>query len=110
MERAMGPMSEKARDPKQYLKQPYARVVIPEEDGSFRAEILEFPGCIAVGDTAPEALAQLEEVAESWLEATLARGQVVPEPMENLGYSGKFVLRLPKSLHKKATQAALREG
>jgi predicted RNase H-like HicB family nuclease len=34
----------------------YGRVVVPESDGTFRAEIIEFPGCIAVGDTAGEAL------------------------------------------------------
>jgi len=96
--------------PAEYLKMPYGRVVVPESDGTFRGEIIEFPGCIAVGDTAPEALAKLEEVAESWLEATLARGQHVPEPIENQRFSGKLVVRLPKSLHKKATHAAAREG
>jgi predicted RNase H-like HicB family nuclease len=96
--------------PAEYLKMPYGRVVVPEEDGTFRGEIIEFPGCIAVGDTAAEALANLEDVAESWLEATLARGQHVPEPIENQGFSGKLVVRLPKTLHKKATYAAAREG
>jgi|SRR5215510_562994 len=94
----------------EYLKRPYGRVVIPEEDGSFRAEIVEFPGCIAVGDTAAEALANLERVADSWLQATLAKGLHVPEPVESAEYSGKLVVRLPKTLHKKAAHAAAREG
>ena len=64
------------------LKRPYARVVIPELDGTFRAEVVEFPGCIASGDTASEALECLEEIAASWLEATLAKDQSVPEPIE----------------------------
>ncbi len=106
----MEPTSEKPTDLAGYLKRPYARIVTPERDGSFRAEIMEFPGCIALGDTASEALAQLEDVAESWLQSTLARGQEVPEPMEDAGYSGKFVLRLPKSLHKKAAYVARREN
>ena len=72
-----------AAAPGEYLKRPYGRVVVPEPDGTFRAEIMEFPGCIATGDTAAEALASLENVAESWLEATIARGQHVPEPIEN---------------------------
>jgi predicted RNase H-like HicB family nuclease len=96
--------------PAEYLNRPYGRVVIPESDGTFRAEIIEFPGCIAVGDTAAEALANLEGVAESWLEATLAKGQRISEPMENGGFSGKLVLRLPKTLHKKAAYMAARDG
>src|SRR5262245_14319931 len=93
-----------------YLKLPYGRVVVPESDGTFRAEIIEFPGCIAVGDTAGEALANLESVAESWLQATIAKGLRVPEPVESTEYSGKLVVRLPKTLHKKAAYAAAREG
>jgi predicted RNase H-like HicB family nuclease len=94
----------------EYLKRPYGRVVIPEQDGTFRAEIVEFAGCIAVGDTAAEALANLESVAESWLQATIAKGLRVPEPIESTEYSGKLVVRLPKSLHKKAAYVASREG
>ena len=96
--------------PAEYLKRPYGRVVVPESDGTFRAEIIELPGCIAVGDTAAEALANLESVAESWLQATIAKGLRVPEPIEGIEYSGKLVVRLPKTLHKKAAHAAAREG
>ncbi len=92
------------------LKKPYSRVVVPEPDGSFRAEIIEFPGCIATGDTAGGALSRLEVVAESWLESVLARGQAVPEPLEENGYSGKLMLRLPKGLHQRAALWAERES
>ena len=97
-------------DPIDYLGLPYSRVVIPEEDGTFRGEIFEFPGCIATGETEAEALASLKDVALSWLEASLAKGQVIPEPIENVEFSGKLVLRLPKSLHKKSARAAERDG
>lgn len=96
--------------PAEYLKKPYGRLVVPDSDGTYSAEIIEFPGCIAVGDTAAEALANLEEVAASWLEATLARGQRVPQPIENEEFSGKTSVRLGKSLHKKAAHQAARNG
>lgn len=96
--------------PAEYLKKPYGRVVTPESDGSFRSEILEFPGCVAVGGTSSEALAILEEVAASWLESSLAKGKAIPEPLEVTDYSGKLVVRLPKSLHRKAAYAAERDG
>jgi antitoxin HicB len=93
-----------------YLKQPYARIVVPEEDGTFRGEILEFPGCIVTGDTPSEALNSLEEVASAWLESALEHHQPIPEPIEKIKFSGRLVLRLPKSLHKKAVRLAERDG
>ena len=78
-----------AMSPAAYLAKPYGRVVTPESDGSFHAQILEFPGCIAIGDEPAEALANLEEVAASWLEATIEKGQDVPEPQDASGFSGK---------------------
>jgi antitoxin HicB len=94
----------------EYLKKPYGRLLVPEDEGGYRAEIIEFPGCFAEGESASEAAANLEDAALSWLESTLAKGQTVPEPMEELDYSGKLVVRLPKSLHRHAAYAANREG
>lgn len=94
----------------EYLRKPYGRLLMPEEDGTYRAEILEFPGCFAVGETAAEAAENLENAASSWIESNLARGKAVPEPMEENEYSGKFVVRLPKSLHRRAAYAANREN
>src|SRR5262245_50659662 len=94
----------------EYLKKPYGRLLVPEDEGGYRAEIIEFPGCFAEGETAAEAASHLEDAALSWLEATIARGQTVPAPLEELDYSGKLVVRLPKSLHRRAAYAANREG
>ena len=102
--------ADKSFDPADYFKLPYSRVVVPEDDGTYRAEILEFPGCIATGDTEVDALAALKDVALSWLESVAAMGKAIPEPMEKLQYSGKLVLRMPKNLHKKAARAAERNG
>jgi hypothetical protein len=44
------------------------------------------------------------------LEGTVARGLRVPEPVDSNGFSGKLVVRLPKTLHKKAAHVAAREG
>jgi antitoxin HicB len=71
---------------------------------------MEFPGCIATGDTPAETFSALEDVACSWLEAALEHNQPIPEPVENTAFSGRLVLRLPKSLHKKAALYAERDG
>lgn len=96
-------------DPREYLKLPYARTVIPLEEGGFYAEILEFPGCYAQGETIDEAYKNLEIAAESWILVSLDRHQEIPEPTSSVGYSGRVVLRLPRSLHRQASKRAARD-
>jgi predicted RNase H-like HicB family nuclease len=71
-----------APTPAEILKRAYHRVVVSDESGSFGAEIAEFSGCLAVGDTAAEALANLEDVAEGWLLGVIERNQPIPVPFE----------------------------
>lgn len=92
------------------LKRPYARLLTPAEDGTYTAEILEFSGCCAEGDTAEEAIANLEEAAASWIEAAIEQGQDIPSPIAAHGHSGKISLRLAKSIHKQAARFAERDG
>lgn len=95
---------------KDYLKEPYSRVLIPEEDGTYSADILEFPGCFAEGRTPEEAYANLEKVAESWIEAVLEQGQEIPAPIEAHDFSGRIALRIPRSIHKQAAKFAEMDG
>jgi antitoxin HicB len=97
-------------DPTEVLKRPYARVLTPDPDGRVTAEIMEFPGCVAFGDTSTEALARLEEVAVDWINAAVEQGQAIPEPLSSIDYSGKLVLRMTKGLHHRAAIFADREG
>jgi predicted RNase H-like HicB family nuclease len=90
---------------KDYLQQPYARIVIPEL-GGFHAEILEFPGCFAQGNTLQKAYANLEKAAEAWIDTCLSQGHSIPEPASSVGFSGRIVVRMPKSIHKQAAVLA----
>jgi predicted RNase H-like HicB family nuclease len=93
------------------LKEPYLRALIyDDESHTYTAEISEFPGCIAQGETPQKAHDRLELVAKSWLEAALELGQEIPKPFFTVGYGGKVALRLPKSLHRQAVMAAERDG
>ena len=67
------------KNPTDYLKESYRRSYYPEEGGGFYAEIEEFPGCIATGETREEALTNLEKIAVSWIAATLEQGLKIPE-------------------------------
>jgi antitoxin HicB len=98
------------KTPEEYLKEPYSRVLIPDEGGGYSAEMLEFPGCFAEGQTSDEAMQALERAAESWIQAALDQGQEIPQPFINQGYGGKVALRLPRSFHRKAVQFAERDG
>jgi predicted RNase H-like HicB family nuclease len=91
---------------KEYLKEPYSRVLVPEVDGTYSADILEFPGCFAEGRSPDEAYANLGKVAESWIEAALEQGQEIPVPIEAHDFSGRTALRIPKSIHKQAAKFA----
>ncbi|MFH1596420.1 MAG: type II toxin-antitoxin system HicB family antitoxin [Pseudomonadota bacterium] len=95
---------------KEYLKEPYSRVLVPESDGTYSADILEFPGCFAEGQTPNEAYANLEKIAESWIEAALEQGQEIPSPLETHDFSGRSALRIPRSIHKQAAKFAEMDG
>jgi predicted RNase H-like HicB family nuclease len=92
-----------------YLKEPYTRILIPESEGGFSAEILEFPGCYSYGDTPEEALKNLNDAAINWIEAAQEQGQFIPEPLDAGDASGRIALRLPRNLHRKAMQMAQRD-
>jgi len=84
--------------------------LIPEEDGRFSAEVLEFPGCYSQGGNASEAFDNLEKAATAWIETCLELGQEIPPPSVNHGYSGRIALRLPRGLHRVAVRKAQRDG
>ena len=103
-------MDDVKRSPEDYLKEPYSRIVIPDkESGTFTAQVLEFPGCIAEGEFVQEAYERLDGAALSWIEAVLDLGQDIPAPIAVNEYGGKVALRLPKSLHKQTVIAAERD-
>ncbi len=91
------------------LRKPYARILTPDESGqTYVAQVLEFPGCVAEGDTPAKAYANLERAANAWIEAAHANGQGIPEPTFDKirDYGGKVALRLPRSVHREAVRFA----
>jgi len=100
-------------DIQDYMRLPYSYTIRPvnDESGSYYyATVLEFDGCQSTGDTFQEAYEGLIEAMEGWIETKLANGFPVPAPSTTQGYSGKFLLRLPKSLHERLAVEAENEG
>ncbi len=48
----------------------------PAEEGGYWAEVPALPGCVSEGDTRDEALANIREAAEGWLEVSAERSQI----------------------------------
>jgi antitoxin HicB len=74
------------------------------------ASVEELPGCTSRGKTAEEALSGVEAAKASWIAAALAEGRDVPEPKSATNYSGRLLLRMPRTLHADLTRASEREG
>jgi antitoxin HicB len=93
-----------------YMNLPYTRELIPDPDEGWFIRIKELPGCMSQGETPEEALRMIEDAMRGWLEVSLEEGNPIPEPHPEEEYSGKFVVRVPKSLHRKLVEAAELEG
>lgn len=97
-----------ASELERYLAMPYTRELVPEDNGTWYARILELPGCMTVGDTQAEALTNLDDAMATWIQGKLEDRESVPEPAGD--FSGRFVVRVPKTLHRDLVSAAARNG
>ena len=97
-------------DLKHYMSLPYRMEIIPDE-GAFIVRIPDLPGCMSSGETVEEALDGIKDAKELWISARLDAGNSVPEPSseDDKSYSGKFVIRIPKSLHRNLDEQARAE-
>lgn len=93
------------------LRRPYRMVVQGEPEEGYLAEAPELPGCVTAGETPEEAMAMLRDAMHGWLVDALERGRPIPDPTAPAReYSGKFVLRVPPSLHRQLVARAEAEG
>jgi antitoxin HicB len=93
-----------------YMKLPYTIEMHQNPEDGWFVRVRELRGCMSHGDTAEEAAAMIREALELWLEVSLQRGLPIPEPRSGDDYSGKFVVRVPRSLHRHLVGAAADEG
>ena len=100
-------------DIKDYMKLSYTRLVqeVNDESGHYLyGRILELDGCQSTGDTLEGLYQSLNEAMEGYFEVKLEENLPIPTPKMAGKYSGKFIVRLPKSLHQRLAIEAEKEG
>jgi antitoxin HicB len=88
------------------------RPMTTDEGGGYLIEFPDPPGCMSDGETIEEALANGAEAKRDWIAAMREAGRPIPAPSDAAveTYSGKWVLRTPKSLHRGLAERARQEG
>jgi antitoxin HicB len=99
---------------REILGRPYQRVFAPyaqEGYAGFIGRVVEIPGCMSDGETIEAAWANLDDALFEVVADLVQDGAPIPEPFPaETDYSGRFVLRLPRSLHRQLAERADAEG
>lgn len=96
-----------------YMSLPYTIQIKPIKDESgeyYFATVAELDGCQSDGKTLAEAYESVREAMEGYIQVKLDFGDPIPEPEGEDEYSGKFNLRVPKSLHRHLSERAAAEN
>ncbi len=94
-----------------YLSLPYRFEIIPAEEGGYVGVVPELPGCITQGETLEETVQMINDAKQAWIETAIEEGIGIPEPVgHDEEFSGKFVVRVPKSLHRDLARKAKEEN
>jgi predicted RNase H-like HicB family nuclease len=93
-----------------YLNLQYSVTLYPDPEGGYVAQIKDLPGCLTQGETLEETMANINEARELWIETAYEAGDDIPLPISDDSYSGRLLVRMPKSLHRRLAETAEREG
>jgi|SRR3972149_8149199 len=93
-----------------YLSLAYPFNVISEPEGGYSIVFPDLPGCLSQVEHLNEVAEIAEEIRTLWIETAYEQGHDIPLPSYPEEYSGKFNVRLPKSLHRSLAEGAKREG
>jgi len=86
------------------------RPLTEEEGGGYLISFPDFSECISDGETPEEAIRNGLDALKETIAALESMGLPVPEPGSGGSYSGKFIQRVPKSLHARLAARAKQEG
>lgn len=81
-----------------------------EDGGGYLIEFPDLPACLSDGETIEETIEHGSDAVKCWLSATKEMGRVIPQPGDFEKQSGKWVQRVPKSIHLRLVKKAEAEG
>jgi len=84
------------------------RPLADAEGGGWLITFPDLPGCMSDGETPAQAMANGAEAVADWIKAVRSAGRDIPAPGEPA--SGKFIARVPRSLHARLSARAKQEG
>ena len=100
-----------------YPFEAYTHVISPlsaEDGGGFLITFPDLPGCVSDGETIEEAIENGRDAFISWVSARVDMKKPIPKPVAREtgadDFSGRFVQRVPKSLHARLARQAKKEG
>ena len=79
-------------------------------DGAFVGSAPPIIGQCCHGETEAQVLRKLTRIVEEWIETFLREGRPLPESAAGKSYSGKFLVRVPPEVHRKAALKAMARG
>jgi antitoxin HicB len=101
-------MKTPAKDLAHYLGIKYPISVQEGPEGGYFVTHPDLDGCMAEGKTIEEAIENLTDSRELWIESRLEGGYPVPEPAEEETCSGRISLRMAPALHASLARIAQR--
>ena len=84
------------------------RPLSKDEGGGYAITFPDLPGCRSDGATPEQAIENGRDALASWLEVAREFGDPTPKPFSAV--SGRFVQRVPRSLHARLIAQAQAEG
>ena len=92
------------------LKYPFEIQMLDEsEGGGYLITFPDLPGCMSDGETIEEAIENGKDAVNCWIQTAKEFDDPVPKPGRG-SLSGRFVQRVPKSLHTRLASRAKQEG
>jgi len=93
-----------------YLHLDYPIELVRDEEDTWVASLPDLPGCNSYGDSVSEAVDNVTKMKNLWIRGRYDSDLPIPEPTSEDDFSGKFVLRIPKSLHRSLAFQAQKQG
>jgi len=93
-----------------YLELNYPITIYRAEEGGYVAAFEDLPGCVTEGETLEEVAQGIECARKGWIQAAYEDGVEIPIPRTDEEYSGRFLVRILKSLHRHLAEQARYEG